>query len=78
MRLGRNVADLDGRHQSAFGVIENVAVDHPVAGSIVEADQKLQRLLERHADRVFPLQRSDRNSWQNTISPLGLPDAVAK
>ena len=48
---------LHGAHESAFSVVKDVAVVHPRARSIVEADDDRHAVLERDAHGVLPLQR---------------------
>ena len=41
--FGGAVADPHGPHQAAFGVIEDVTMDHPLAGPFVEVHQQPHR-----------------------------------
>ena len=49
-------------HQTAFRMIQNVAVKHPHtggAGPVVPTDDEAHRFLEWNVDCVFPCQRMD-------------------
>ena len=55
-RMRCAVTDLDGPHQTCFGVVEDVAMNHPRSGcalSIVEAHGQTHRLLEWNVHGVF-------------------------
>src|SRR5215468_10221738 len=55
--------DFDHTHQSALGVVQDVAVEHPHpfgAGPVVISDDDAQGLLVRHIDGVLPGNRPDR------------------
>src|SRR5215510_8663800 len=64
MRMNRLVAGSDDHvaHQPAVGMVEHVAVIHPVAGPVVETHDEPGRLLEGNVHRVLPGERSDRSS----------------
>ena len=48
--------------EPAVGVIEDVTVEDPRAGTLVEPDRQPDRLLEGDIDGVLPLQRAHRLS----------------
>src|SRR5690349_99376 len=54
------VAHQHRAHQSAVGVIENVAVEHPLAGTLVEGHQQSHRGLHRDVDGVLQCERTNR------------------
>ena len=54
---GGRITDLHRPHQPAVRVIEDVAVEHPVAGTLVEGHEKPGGGLHRDVDGVFPRQR---------------------
>src|SRR5580765_596925 len=55
--LGGHRTDLYGAHQPAVGVIQDVAVEHPVAG-LVEGHEQPGGGAHRNVDGVFPGQRA--------------------
>ena len=60
MRGRRRRTDLDGSHEAAIGVIEDVAVEHPLAGAFVEGDQKARGRFHRDVQGVLPRHRPQR------------------
>jgi hypothetical protein len=61
MRFG--ITDLDGSHQTCFGVVEDVAMKHPRptdALAIVEAHRQMHCLVEWNVHGVFPGQWTNR------------------
>ena len=55
-------AQLHRAHQSSFGVIEDMTVEHPRAWTIVKAHHEPYGFLERDGDGVFPLHRMHRRT----------------
>src|SRR5215217_3615117 len=51
---------LHGTHHSALSVVENVAVKHPFAWTLVKTHQEARRLLHGDIDGILPGQRAQR------------------
>ena len=59
---GGHIPDLHRPHEPAVGVIEDVAVEHPVARTLVEGHEKSGRGVHRDVDGVFPHERTNRRA----------------
>src|SRR5262245_51774638 len=57
--FGGTVTNQHGAHQTAVGVIEDVAMEHPLAWTFIKGHQQTNRRLHRNVDRVLECQRSD-------------------
>jgi hypothetical protein len=47
-------------HQPAVGMIEDMTVEHPHAGTLVEVDEESNRAVDRNVDGVLPRHRPNR------------------